>query len=164
MHAGAAGRRRERSSNDMQRWFPTIEAQEATSSLAVEIRAVIERSQGLALLDDSVVHGDFHHRNYLAIGDRVTGVFDWELARIGDWRSDLVTLAFWSVVVPAQVAPAAADVILRRLLSECPPDVIAYFAAHRAARQLDFDAREHPERLVLARDAIEAHVAPWWRH
>src|SRR5262245_37988848 len=30
-----------------------------------------------------VVHVDFHHRNYLADGERVTGVFDWEGARAG---------------------------------------------------------------------------------
>ncbi len=162
MHASAAGGRQNMPRETESR-FATIEAREETSSLAAEIRAVIERSQGIALFDDGVVHGDFHHRNYLAIGHQVTGVFDWELARIGDWRSDLVTLAFWAAIVPAQVPPEVAEIIQRRLVSECPHDVIAYFAAHCALRQLDFDVREHPERLLVARDAIEAHVAPWWR-
>ena len=109
------------------------------------------------------VNDEFHHRNYLAIGEQVTGVFDWELATSGDWRSDLVTLAFWSSIVPAQVPPEVRDTIVRRLVEECPQDVIAYFAARCTLRQLDYDAREHPERLLLARKAIEDHVAPWWR-
>ncbi len=162
MHAGAAGRRQQMP-RDAHRWFATIEACEETSSFAAELRAVIERTEGVPLLDDGVVHGDFHHRNYLAIGEHVTGVFDWELATIGDWRSDLVTLAFWSAIVPAQVPPEVRDIIVRRLVEECPQEVIAYFAARCTLRQLDYDAREHPERLLLAREAIEDHVAPWWR-
>ena len=40
-----------------------------------------------------VVHGDFHHRNFLAVGDEVTAVFDWETAAVGDARADLAKLA-----------------------------------------------------------------------
>jgi aminoglycoside phosphotransferase (APT) family kinase protein len=93
----------------------------------------------------------------------VTGVFDWELARVGDWRSDLVTLAFWSVMVPEHVPDAAVRIIGANLVLECPHAVIAYFAARCSLRQLDYDAREHPERLLIARDAIESRVALWWR-
>jgi aminoglycoside phosphotransferase (APT) family kinase protein len=162
MHAGAAGRR-QRMQRDTRRKFATIEAREETSSIAQELRSVIERTQGVALLDDGVVHGDFHHRNYLAIGEHVSGVFDWELATVGDWRSDLVTLAFWSWIVPTQVPPDARATIEGRLVGECPQDIIAYFAARCSLNQLDFDAREHPDRLLRVRDAIVAHVAPWWR-
>jgi hypothetical protein len=162
MHAGAAGRRRQ-TPRDAQRWLGRLDALEQTSSIAGELRSVVERTNDVALLDDGVVHGDFHHRNYLAVGLEVTGVFDWELATVGDWRSDLVTLAFWSVMVQDQVSPAAREIIAARLMQECGQDVIAFFAARCALRQLEYDAREHPDRLLVARDAIEAHVAPWWR-
>jgi Ser/Thr protein kinase RdoA (MazF antagonist) len=162
MHARAAGRRQQ-TPRDTDRWFATIESREETAAIARELRAVVERTEGVALLDDGIVHGDFHHRNYLAIEDQVTGVFDWELARVGDWRSDLVTLAFWSVMVPEHVPDAAVRIIGANLVLECPHAVIAYFAARCSLRQLDYDAREHPERLLIARHAIESRVALWWR-
>ena len=40
------------------------------------------------------MHGDFHHRDFSLDEGRVTGVFDWDIAGPGEWRFDLVNLAF----------------------------------------------------------------------
>jgi aminoglycoside phosphotransferase (APT) family kinase protein len=140
----------------------TVVRDERAAPLAREIVTVVDRSQHVELRQSDVVHSDFHHRNYLAIGDDVTGVFDWEFARSGDWRLDLVTLAFWAGF-PSLVPAAAARIIVEAALAECLPDVLAFLAAFQALRQLDFDVRTHPERVAGLAAAIEANVAPWWR-
>jgi aminoglycoside phosphotransferase (APT) family kinase protein len=140
----------------------TVVRDERAAPLAREIVTVVDRSQHVELRQSDVVHSDFHHRNYLAIGDEVTGVFDWEFARPGDWRLDLVTLAFWAAVGGLVPAPAA-GIIVSTALAECQPDVLGFLAAFQALRQLDFDVRTHPERVAGLAAAIEANVAPWWR-
>jgi aminoglycoside phosphotransferase (APT) family kinase protein len=141
----------------------TITDAEATRVLAVELGAVLERTKSVVLFDDGVVHNDFHHRNFLAIGDDVTGVFDWEFADVGDWRYDLVTLAFWSVLMPEQIPPPVAKLVVERMREACPPDVHALFAAVRTISQLDFDIRNNPDFLPGLIAGIETNVAPWWR-
>jgi aminoglycoside phosphotransferase (APT) family kinase protein len=111
------------------------------------------------LLQDGVVHNDFHHRNFLAVGDDVTGVFDWEFADVGDWRYDLVTLAWWSTVMSFPVAAPA----VQRMRAECEPDVLALFAAVRTISQLDFDARNNPQSLPGLIERVDAGVSSWWR-
>ena len=41
------------------------------------------------------MHRDWHHRNLLVRGETVTAVIDWEAARAGDTRLDLVLLNYW---------------------------------------------------------------------
>lgn len=165
MHAGAAGRSMswDRALARRRGWLDELSARPETATIAAELGAVLERAAGVPLLGDSVMHNDFHHRNYLADGDEVTGVFDWEMAWPGDWRFDLVTLAFWAVLLPEQIPAPAARLIVERMHAACPPDVLALLSALRATDQLDFDARVHPERLALVLPAIETQVAPWWR-
>jgi hypothetical protein len=163
MHAGAAGRRQRPARVRQHAWLDTLRTSDQAATLVGDLTAVIGLGESVQLLDDGIVHSDFHHRNYLAIGDEVTGVFDWELARVGDWRGDLVTLAFWSVLLPEQIPPPVSEVIVQRARAECPAEVFAYIAACCALRQLDFDVREHPDRVAGLRDGIESCVAPWWR-
>lgn len=166
MHAGAAGRSARRQAATVVEaagLIARVEQHEETRPIACELAAVIERYGGRALIEDSVVHRDFHHRNYLAIGDEVTGVIDWELAGTGDWRADLVTLAFWSALLPAQIPPGAARIVIERMEEVCPPDVLALLAARMTLRQLDFDVRVHPERLPAILPGLERSVARWWR-
>jgi aminoglycoside phosphotransferase (APT) family kinase protein len=137
----------------------TITEHAATHELALELSAVLDRTRGAQVLDDGVVHNDFHHRNFLAIGDDVTGVFDWEFADIGDWRYDLVTLAWWCTVVPSPFAQLAVD----RMFEVCEPDVLALFVTVRTISQLDFDVRNDPQFLPGLIERIEGHVARWWR-
>lgn len=165
-HAGA-GRKTtpwfERQLPWLQESLETILANPLTRPLALELRDVLAEGHRVMLLEDGVVHGDFHHRNFLAIGDDVATVFDWEFASSGDWRYDVVTLAFWSLLAPQHVAPDVAALVVERMFAVCPADVLALLAAVRAVTQLDFDARAHPEFLPGMTAGIEARIAPWWR-
>ena len=81
------------------------------------------------------------------------------LADIGDWRYDLLTLAWWTTYMRFGVAPLAVD----RLHEVTPPDALALITAVRTITQLDFDARNNPQFLPGLSAGIEAHIAPWWR-
>jgi aminoglycoside phosphotransferase (APT) family kinase protein len=166
LHAGAAGRSARWRDETLATVLP-MSGQLADSvelrGLAAELARVIEASGTAQFLDDGIVHSDFHHRNYLAQGHQVTGVFDWELASVGDWRADLVTLAFWSSVVTEQVPSDVAAYVTSEMKSRCPAEVIAFFAACRAITQLDFAARVHPDRVAALTTSIQERIAPWWR-
>jgi aminoglycoside phosphotransferase (APT) family kinase protein len=166
MHAGAAGgssRWRDETLEKMRLLSGQLAQSTEVRGLAAELGRVIEASDKAQFLDDGIVHSDFHHRNYLAVGDDVTGVFDWELASVGDWRADLVTLAFWSAIVTEQVPRDIAAYVTDEMKSRCPAEVIAFFAACRAITQLDFAARVHPDRVSGLTTSIEERIAPWWR-
>jgi aminoglycoside phosphotransferase (APT) family kinase protein len=125
-----------------------------------------ELADALAIHDASVrtadvVHGDFHHRNYLAVGDQVTGVFDWELAWVGDWRVDLVNLACWAMWVPWQIPPAASHVIIDSAVAACEPDVLALFTAFHTLRALDFIVRHHPDRVTRLLETVNKTTRSW---
>lgn len=137
----------------------TIIETPVTHDLALELNAVLERTRDAPLLQDGVVHNDFHHRNFLAVGDDVTGVFDWEFADEGDWRYDLVTLAWWTTVMSFPIA----EIAVQRMREVCEPDVQALLTAIRTITQLDFDARNNPQFLPGLIERIQADVSPWWR-
>jgi aminoglycoside phosphotransferase (APT) family kinase protein len=92
-----------------------LAAHPATKALSMELAPFAGRAATLDLRRGDITHRDFHHRNFLAIGDEVTGVFDWELAAPGDWRGDLMTLGFWSQLIPAQFEPDAAAIAVGAL-------------------------------------------------
>ncbi len=138
-------------------------ARAATPELVAELEQVMKRTAGIELRRGDVVHSDFHHRNFLAEGVRVTGVFDWEIASPGDWRFDVVTLAFWTSVVPAGSSEDATRLVRSKAEALCEPGALAFMVAALTARQLDFDVRVHPERLPGFQGALERTVAPWWR-
>lgn len=58
--------------------------------------------------DPSLVHGDFHLGNMLSDGEKITGIVDWEMARYGDFMSDLGVMHFWtpSLQFPQRVREA----------------------------------------------------------
>jgi len=114
-----------------------------------------------SLRTHDVVHGDFHHRNYLAIGDQVTGVFDWDLAWVGDWRIDLVNLACWSSWVPSQIPPAVARLVVEAVMAECEADLLALLTAFHTLTVLDFNVREHPDRVPWQLGAIDGTTRRW---
>ena len=137
----------------------TITDTPITHALALELADVLDRTKEVPLLDDGVVHNDFHHRNFLAIGDDVTGYFDWEFADIGDWRYDLVTLAWWTTVMQMDAARLAVD-RMQRCASRT-----SWRSSRPSARsaQLDFDVRNNPAFLPGLIERIRADIAPWWR-
>lgn len=82
---------------------------------------------------DAIVHWDFTPDNVLARDDRVSGVIDWEGARPGDPRFDLVTLAFY--------APGTG--LLERALEEVDAGLRAVYQAHLCVRQAEWSLRRH---------------------
>ena len=164
-HAGAAGRRddvRARLDQELDGAAARLAGFPEAAALVRDLTAAHDR-HAPGLRDGDVVHGDFHHRNFLAVGDRVTGVFDWELAWAGDGRLDLVTLACWASWVPEQFTPAARRVAVEAAEAACESGVLALFAAHVALRTLDFDARTHPDRLPGLVAAVDASTRAWLR-
>ena len=98
--------------------------------------------QALALNDrhagDDVVHGDFHHGNFLAWDGRLTGVVDWGGAGRGDRRFDLVTLRFG--LRPDNSTPAA-RARLDTILDALPDEVLTPAWAHMSLRMADWAIR-----------------------
>jgi aminoglycoside phosphotransferase (APT) family kinase protein len=167
-HAGAAGREgdvHERFDRELdgaaERLAGHPDAADA-AAVATELAGALA-SRSAPVRTSDVVHGDFHHRNYLASGDRVTGVFDWELAWTGDWRVDLVNLACWASWAPSQVSPAARRVVVDAAVAACEPEVIALFTAFHTLRALDFDARHHPDRLPGLLAVVDRTTRRWVR-
>lgn len=132
-------------------------------ALAAELSGAIERSEAVELRRGDVVHSDFHHRNFLAIDGRVTGVFDWEFATPGDWRFDAVTLAFWSHMVPERTTHAARELLIAHAREVCEPAVFAFMSAFLALNNLDFQGRHHPENLAAFIEALIQNVSHWWQ-
>jgi aminoglycoside phosphotransferase (APT) family kinase protein len=166
MHEDAADRHQAwqpAAMTSMQLWMRRLAKRNDTDPLVRELRIVLERCDGSAVHTRDIVHNDFSHRNYLAIGDKVTGVVDWELATIGDWRLDLVSLAYGAAMQPSLVDDDTAVFVLDRAREACAPDVLALFAAYLSLRHLDYDARAHPARIAGVIDTIEHRIAPWWR-
>lgn len=101
---------------------------------------------------DDVVHGDFHHENFLAQDGRLTGVVDWDSAGRGDRRFDLVTLRFG---LRPDNSTAAARARLDTILDQLPAEVLAPAWAHMSLRMADwairhFDPADVPYWLDLA--------------
>ncbi|MBW3537556.1 MAG: phosphotransferase [Actinobacteria bacterium] len=136
----------------IQRCCDALAEYEPTARLADTLRLLLERHSAVEALDNGIVHGDFHHRNYLASGDDVVGVFDWEGARCGDWRSDLANLV---VVVDD---PAATGALQRA----ATPELAAIFVALHVSRYLEYDSRIRPEQLADKAERTIARLAPWW--
>lgn len=134
----------------MRRQCRELEGEDESRDLALAIRRVLDRSEGIRLRTRDVVHADFHHGNVLVDDGRVTGVFDWEGARPGDCRSDLANL----------VVSASHPHISERVRRE-PADVVAFFVAYHALRYLDYTRREHREHLGGHTDHLVDRVMPW---
>jgi aminoglycoside phosphotransferase (APT) family kinase protein len=90
------------------------------------------------LAGDDAVHGDFQPANFLADGDRMTGVVDWDGAARGDGRLDLVTLRFGVHTIPAD--PGVTE-RLDRMLDAIAPDALAPLWAHMSLRMTDWAIR-----------------------
>ena len=93
----------------------------------------------------------------------MTGVFDWELASPGDWRFDVVTLAFSTHVVPSQSTPEARALVMETAREVCEPRVLAFMTAFLALSKLEFQGRVRPDGLRGFAALVDASVGGWWR-
>jgi aminoglycoside phosphotransferase (APT) family kinase protein len=80
---------------------------------------------------EAIVHWDFSPDNVLARAGRVTGVIDWEGARPGDPRFDLVTLAFYAPGTP----------LLDDAVAGLDPGLRTVYQAHLCVRQAEWSLR-----------------------
>jgi hypothetical protein len=108
-----------------------------TAPLLETIRATGEAVGDLPSGD--VVHVDFHHRNVLLHGGRISAVIDWEGCLSGDSAFDLVTLAFGLNV--ARVPVAARERVWEDARRRAEPEALRAYVAHMALRQVDWSIR-----------------------
>jgi aminoglycoside phosphotransferase (APT) family kinase protein len=136
-HEGGAVRAAQRELN----WCERLEGERQAgkellaSGLRPELQPLAGRAMDLlssadpaVLRSGDVVHGDFHHRNLLAVGSDVTAVFDWEGAGPGDSRHDLLRLAS-AAIAAGQVEPAGAALLRAEVERWVPVEVRAILGA-----------------------------------
>ena len=125
------------------------------------LRSVLDRN--VALAETTVVHSDFHHRNFLVDDDdRVTGVFDWDIAGPGDWRFDLVTLAFACQMYPKTCEPAAIATVNAAVREHCDGPTAAFLNACQTLRALSMLQSRRPDLVDRASTRMQATFAEWW--
>jgi aminoglycoside phosphotransferase (APT) family kinase protein len=74
---------------EIDRWCRLLETVDAALVPGWEGMAGTLRSSVPASLPTAIVHGDFRLGNLLAVGERITGIVDWEIWSVGDPRVDL---------------------------------------------------------------------------
>jgi aminoglycoside phosphotransferase (APT) family kinase protein len=127
-----------------------------------QLAAVLRDTADVALKHRTVVHGDFHQRNCLVTGDMVTGVFDWDIAGAGDWRFDLVCLAFGCAIAPKFCHPAAAEAVHAAARDECDDATAAFLMACQSLRILSMTQAGRPAALDRASERLESALVTWW--
>jgi len=131
----------------------TAVAKLAPLDVGLELAALLARSEDVELRTTDVTHYDFHTSNVLVIDDEITGVFDWDFARPGDWRCDLA-----NIVVTTDHAVAG-----DALRENAPPDVAALLVGWHCARYLAFDVDVHPADVDRNAALVSERLGQWWR-
>jgi aminoglycoside phosphotransferase (APT) family kinase protein len=108
------------------------------------------------------VHGDFHHRNFLEIDGRVTGVFDWDIAGPGDWRFDLVNLAFGCQMYPKTCETSALEAVIAAVREHCDEPTAAFLTACQTLRSLSMLRGSRPDWIGQASKRLQTRLACWW--
>ena len=106
------------------------------------------------------MHGDFHHRNFLAVDDLVTGVFDWDIACPGDWRFDLVCLAFACQMYPKTCEPDALAAVVAAVHDHCDAPTTAFLTSCQMVRALKQVRTRHPDVVEPASRRMQAAFRP----
>jgi aminoglycoside phosphotransferase (APT) family kinase protein len=102
--------------------------------------------RGIGRLPDvDLVHVDFHHRNMLRGGDRLTAVVDWEGCRAGDRAFDLVTFCFG--MTDAVQEAGVEERVWAAACGLAGAELLAPYVAHMALRRVDWSIRHHPEEV-----------------
>ena len=143
-------------------WLADLRSLDVAEDGVGVLAAALDRTRRTELLDATVVHGDFHHRNCLIDADgQVVGVFDWEIASAGDWRFDLATLLFACLVYPNSCDRDAVAVVTDAFTEHCPDDVGTLMMTCQALRILAQEAAYRPDRLRSSVERVVASVRPW---
>ena len=92
--------------------------------------------------------------------DRVTGVFDWDIASPGEWRFDLVNLAFACQMYPKTCEPDALATVIAAVHEHCDAPTAAFLTACQTLRALSM-LRASSARLGRACESADAgHARP----
>lgn len=135
----------------------------AAAQLLGEIREVGSAVDPTRLTRGDALHTDFHHANVLVSGDDVVAIVDWDAARPGDARYDLVILSFWAEVHRGgQVEPEAAEYIARLYADRVAPDIGGWLSALYALHQLWYGTVHRPGDLPQMIGHIAEHLRPSW--
>ena len=119
-----------------------IDHSDETRTMLERLRRIADQARGVAISDADVVHYDFSPYNVLVVGDRITGVVDWDGATSGDAAFDLVTLAAFTYDYSVR------DELLAVAATLTEPRALALYAAHMVLRQVDWSLRNHGETEV----------------
>ena len=132
------------------------------NSFDATLRSVLERTEEVVLAQTTVVHGDFHHRNLLVDAGRVTGVFDWDIAGPGDWRFDVVNLAFACQMYPKSCELDALAVVIGAVREHCDAPTAAFLTACQTLRALSMLRNHRPAWVERASERMQATLDQWW--
>lgn len=142
------------------RWLTELEG--LLDPLHDELDATLRDTATVELDHTTLVHGDFHLRNCLVRDGRVSGVFDWEIAGAGDWRFDLVNLAFTASRYPDRSSGAARTAITTAVRAECDDATAAFMMACQTLRALSLVAARRPHQLERAARMMQYTLGDWW--
>ncbi len=123
------------------------------------LNGTLGETEDLALAQTTIVHGDFHHRNLLVDDGRVTGVFDWDIAGPGEWRFDLVNLAFACQMYPKTCEPDALATVIAAVHEHCDAPTAAFLTACQTLRALSMLRSRRPDWLEPASRRMQATLA-----
>lgn len=113
-----------------------------------EARARLAACDPVALRTADVVHADFAPENVLIQEGRVTGVVDWERARIGDSGMDLVG-ALYDVEIWEKAPLPARELLWSAARERMVPEVFAAYVGIYAVRYLSWSVGTDMEDQVL---------------
>jgi Ser/Thr protein kinase RdoA (MazF antagonist) len=126
------------------------------------LRSVLDDTQDVVLSQTTIVHGDFHHRNILVEGPHVVGVFDWDIAGPGEWRFDLVSLAFACQMYPRTCEANALAAVTAAVREQCDAPTAAFLMACQTVRALSLLRTHRPDWLERASTRMQTTLAGWW--
>jgi hypothetical protein len=126
------------------------------------LRGALAETEGISLAQTAIVHGDFHHRNCVVENGRVTGVFDWDIAGPGEWRFDLVNLAFACQMYPKTCEREALEAVIGAVHEHCDEPTAAFLMACQALRALSMLRLRRPDWVEPASRRMQATLGQWW--
>jgi hypothetical protein len=110
-----------------------------TRAMLARLDRIAAAAPGIAVNDGDIVHFDLSPHNVLAIGNRISGVVDWDGATRGDAAFDLVTMAAFTYDYSVR------DELLAVAASGTHERALALYAAHMVLRQIDWAVRHHTD-------------------
>jgi aminoglycoside phosphotransferase (APT) family kinase protein len=142
---------------------PLREGGTETTDILERIIGIGSDADASLLRRTDAMHGDFHHRNLLVDGATVTAIIDWESARAGDARYDLVLLDYWTHVYEGSgVDPQASARVRTHTDASVEPRARRLLAALVALHQLWFVTAFRRERVAETLENVERHLVPHW--